>query len=414
MKARLGFVLKGYPRLSETFIAQEIANLEARGFLIDIVSLRHPTDKATHPVHSIIKAPVSYLPEYLHDEPGRVLRAWQKARLLPGYAKARAVFTRDLSRDATRNRVRRFGQAMVLAVEAPKEVTHFHAHFLHTPASVARYAAMMTGRSWSFSAHAKDIWTISDWEKAEKLPDALFGVTCTRAGADHLNSLGTPHAGPVQLMYHGIDLTRFVPPMTGARDGEPFRIVSVGRAVAKKGYEDLLSALLELPEDFDWRFEHIGGGPLLKGLRTRTEHGPAAARIVWRGASPQEEVIELLSRADLFVLASHNQADGDRDGIPNVLLEAMAMGVPVVASDAGAISELIQDGETGVLVPPGEAVAFAREVEALAHDGPRRAQLAAAGQRAVRASFDARRWADDLAKLFSERIPSAAPSEAVS
>jgi len=196
MKARLGFVLKGYPRLSETFIAQEIANLEERGFLIDIFSLRHPTDTSRHPVHEKIKAPVTYLPEYLHDEPSRVLRAWQKARSLPGYGAARAVFSRDLARDATRNRVRRFGQAMVLAAEAPREVTHFHAHFLHTPASVARYAAMMTGRQWSFSAHAKDIWTITDWEKEEKLADAAFGVTCTRAGADHLNASVPPNGVP--------------------------------------------------------------------------------------------------------------------------------------------------------------------------------------------------------------------------
>jgi len=408
MKARLGFVLKGYPRLSETFIAQEIANLEARGFLIDIFSLRHPTDTSRHPVHEQIKAPVTYLPEYLHDEPSRVLRAWQKARSLPGYAAARAVFSRDLARDATRNRVRRFGQAMVLAAEAPREVTHFHAHFLHTPASVARYAAMMTGRNWSFSAHAKDIWTIADWEKEEKLGDAAFGVTCTRAGADHLNALGTPQRGPVKMMIHGIDLTRFVPP-TDQQAADAFRIISVGRAVAKKGYDDLLTALEALPADLNWTFEHIGGGPLLKGLKARTQAGPHAARITWHGARPQEDVIDLLTRGDLFVLASHNQSDGDRDGIPNVLLEAMAMGLPVAANDAGAINELIKQGETGVLVPAGDVPAFTDAIAAFAHDPDRRAALAAQGQRAVRASFDARRWADELARYFATMVPEAAP-----
>jgi len=409
MKARLGFVLKGYPRLSETFIAQEIANLETRGFLIDIYSLRHPTDKSTHPVHDRIKANVNYLPEYLHDEPGRVLKAWQKVRALPGYAPARAIFSRDLSRDATRNRVRRFGQAIVLAAEAPKDVSHFHAHFLHTPASVARYAAMITGRQWSFSAHAKDIWTIEDWEKTEKLDDAFFGVTCTKAGADHLNGLGGPAQGPVRLMYHGIDLDRFNPPTEHTDGAQPFRIVSVGRAVAKKGYDDLIAALEALPDDLNWTFEHIGGGPLLKGLVSRTAQGPKAERFVWNGPRPQEDVIKLLERGDLFVLASQNQPDGDRDGIPNVLLEAMATGLPVVASDAGAIAELITDGATGRLVSAGDSPAFTEAIRTGARDAALRSNLAANGQRAVRASFDARRWADDLAGVFAEMIPDAAP-----
>ncbi len=409
MTARLGFVLKGYPRLSETFIAQEIANLEARGFLIDIFSLRHPTDKTTHPVHDAIKAPVSYLPEYLHDEPGRVLSSWRKVRGLPGYTAARAAFSRDLGREATRNRARRFGQAMVLAAEAPAEVTHFHAHFIHTPASVARYAAMISGRTWSFSAHAKDIWTTPDWEKAEKLDGAAFGVTCTAAGAAHLNALGTPKAGPTALIYHGIDLTKFAPPTESQHAPGVFRIVSVGRAVAKKGYDDLLKTLGDLPAEIPWTFEHIGGGPLLEGLEAQSAALPLAERLCWNGARPQQDVIALLAQADLFVLASHDQIDGDRDGIPNVLLEAMAMGVPVVASDAGAISELIEHDVTGLLVGAGDTHAFTEAITSLAQDPARRMHLADAGRRAVRASFDARRWADELAAHLGRVLPKASP-----
>ncbi len=408
MTARLGFVLKGYPRLSETFIAAEIANLEARGFAIDIYSLRHPTDTKTHPVHGKIKAAVTYLPEYLHDEPGRVLGAWQKARELPGYKAARAVFTRDLARDATRNRVRRFGQAMVLAAEAPKDVTHFHAHFLHTPSSVARYAAMMTGRGWSFSAHAKDIWTIADWEKAEKLADARFGVTCTRAGVDHLNALGTPQDGPVQLIYHGIDLERFNQQTDRTPAPGTIRLVSVGRAVAKKGYDGLIGSLEALPATPPWTFEHIGGGPLLNELKARAARTVHPERFLLRGARPQGDVIDLLAQGDIFLLTSENQPDGDRDGIPNVLLEAMAMGLPVVASDAGAIAELVTHDETGLLVPPGDRAGFAAAVARLMREGETRARLGAAGQKAVRARFDMRRWADELAQVFTERVPETA------
>ncbi len=409
MSARVGFILKGYPRLSETFIAQEIANLEARGLAIDIFSLRHPTDRVQHPVHDAIKAPVTYLPEHLHDEPRRVMGAWQKVRGLPGYAAARATFSHDLGRDATRNRVRRFGQAMVLAAEAHPDVTHFHAHFLHTPASVARYAAMITGRAWSFSAHAKDIWTIEDWEKAEKLDDALFGVTCTRAGADHLNSLGTPKAGPVALMYHGIDLARF--DLGAEHRGAPgvCRIISVGRAVPKKGYADLVEALGKISEDIAWSFEHIGGGPLLDDLKSQSASLSLAERFHWNGARAQEDVIDLLRNGDLFVLASQNQADGDRDGIPNVLVEAMAAGLPVIATDAGAIRELITHGETGYLVPPHDPNALTKAIEELVGDTALRKSLGEAGQRHVRASFDARRWADELQRFIVAHVPGVTP-----
>ena len=141
----VAFVLKGYPRLSESFIAQEIYGLEQRGLLIHIISLRHPTDKQRHPVHSKISAPVLYLPEYLHQEPMRVMAGWRFARQLPGYARAFSLWLRDLRRDMSRNRVRRFGQAMTLVREIGTNVAHLHAHFLHTPSSVTRYAAIMLG-----------------------------------------------------------------------------------------------------------------------------------------------------------------------------------------------------------------------------------------------------------------------------
>jgi hypothetical protein len=147
---RIAVVVKGYPRLSETFIAQELLALEQRGLVLDIFSLRHPTDPDIHPVHRRIAARATYLPEYLHQEPGRVLRAWRAARYLAGYAEARRVWLRDLRRDRSRNRVRRFGQACVLATELPAGTTRFYAHFLHTPASVARYAALMRRLPWWF------------------------------------------------------------------------------------------------------------------------------------------------------------------------------------------------------------------------------------------------------------------------
>ncbi|MHA1599448.1 MAG: colanic acid biosynthesis glycosyltransferase WcaL, partial [Alphaproteobacteria bacterium] len=230
----VAIVVKGYPRLSETFIAQEIYALQRRGLPLRLYSLRQPTETAVHPIHREIAAPVTYLPEYLHEHPVRVFTAWRRARQLPGYGAAWRVFRGDLARERSRNRIRRFGQACVLAAELPADVTRLYAHFLHTPASVARYAALLTGLPWCASAHAKDIWTTPDWEKREKLAAADWVTTCSGIARDHLAALA-PSADKVVLAYHGLDFARLPPPPLSrpARDGsdasDPVILLSVGR-----------------------------------------------------------------------------------------------------------------------------------------------------------------------------------------
>lgn len=390
MTGPVAFVLKGYPRLSETFIAQEIRALEELGLDIRIVSLRHPTDAATHPIHREIRAPVLYLPEYLYQEPRRVLRAWRAVRRLPGYRAGLRQWWRDLRRDRTPNRVRRFGQALVLAAEAPQTIGHVHAHFIHTPGSVARYAATIRGLPFSLSAHAKDIWTIPDWEKREKLADAAWAVTCTGNHRDHLDALAP---GKVTLAYHGLDLARFPPPdgRDGTPDGSdprhPVVILSVGRAVEKKGYDILLQALARLPARLHWRFIHVGGGALAASLRKQARDLHIADRVSFRGALPQEDVLALYRTADLFVLASRIAASGDRDGLPNVLMEAQSQGVACVASDTASIPELIADRETGRLVEPERPQALADVLAELIGDQDQRARLAEAGEHRVRTQF---------------------------
>jgi glycosyltransferase involved in cell wall biosynthesis len=401
----IGFVLKGYPRLSETFIAQEIAALERRGLAIRIVSLRCPTDKHRHPVHAEIAARIKYLPEYLYQEPRRVLRAWWQLRRNPGYRLARRAWLRDLRRDPTASRGRRFGQALVLAAECGAELGWLHAHFLHTPASVTRYAAMLCDLPFSISAHAKDIWTIPDWEKAEKLADCRWAVTCTAANRDHLAALAP--AGRVELVYHGLDLARFPAPSAhgdAGRDGRdpaaPVRLVSVGRAVAKKGYDDLLLALAALPAGLHWRFDHIGGGKLARKLARRAADLGLAGRVRWLGARPQQDVLAALRDADLFVLASRIADDGDRDGLPNVLMEAQSQGLCCLATRTAAIPELIEQGATGMLVPPADPPALAEALALLIRDPALRAMLGEAGQRRTRGSFGMTAGIDRLAAKF--------------
>src|SRR5262245_9248225 len=371
--ARVAVVLKGWPRLSETFIAQEIAGLEARGVALEIWSLRQPADQARHPVHDRVQGRVAYLPEYLKDDPRRVLAGWLKARRLPGYPAALAKFRADLRRDPSANRLRRWGQALVLAAELPPSVERLYAHFLHTPASVTRYAAALRGLPWSVSAHAKDIWTSRDWDIAGKLGDCHWLVTCTAMGLRRLKELA-PKPERLQLVYHGLDLAHLpAPPLARPRrDGsdahDPVVILSIGRKVEKKGYDDLLEALARLPSDLNWRFEHVGGGALGDQLRQQAHRLGIAARCKWFGARAQPDVFAAYARADLFVLAAKKAADGDQDGLPNVLMEAAQQGLALVSTRAGAIAEFVSDGDNGLLVDEAAPAELARAIEGLARD----------------------------------------------
>ena len=412
-RGTLAVVVKGYPRLSETFIAQELRSLEARGYHLEIVSLRRPTDRHLHPVHREIVAPVTYLPEYLHDAPIRVLRAWWKVRRLPGYAAARRQFLADLRRDLSRNRIRRLGQAFVLAAHMKEHphLTAIYAHFLHTPSSVAHYAAVITGRPWACSAHAKDIWTTPDWEIREKLGAMRWLSTCTASGARRLRALA-PDAGRVHLTYHGLDLDRFPPPQrVTPRTDKPVTILSVGRLVPKKGYDVLLRAFSMLDQGLDWRFVHIGGGTLATSMRALSESLGLSGRVEWRGAQPQETVLAAYRDADLFVLASRIADDGDRDGLPNVIVEAQSQALPVVATDVSAIPELIEDGHNGVLVSPDDPAALADALTRLILDPVLRIDMGRAGDTIVRSRFDHAASIGHLVTLLDSLLVDPQPTE---
>ncbi|MEI4471236.1 glycosyltransferase family 4 protein [Frigidibacter sp. MR17.24] len=402
---RLVVVLKGYPRLSETFIAQELLGLERAGLRLELVSLRHPTDKKRHPVHDEIRAPVRYLPEYLHDAPGRVARALLAALPRPGFWRALPGLAADLARDPTRNRLRRFGQALVMAAEMPPGPALIHAHFAHTPASVARYAAAILGRGYSISAHAKDIWTTPDRELADKLRGARWTVTCTRSGAEHLAALAP--GARVTLAYHGLDLSRFPPAdrPPARRDGgdaaDPVRLLTVGRAVPKKGFDVLLAALARLPEGLAWRLVHVGGGGELAALKAEAARLGIDGRIDWKGALSQVEVLAEYRAADAFVLASRQTGDGDRDGLPNVIVEAASQGLACIGTELSGIPEFIRDDVTGLLVAPEDAGALAAALAKVICDPGARDRLGAAASARVRAEFDMAPGIRQLTEMFT-------------
>ena len=414
MNPDIAIVLKGYPRLSETFIAQEIRALELKGFKLCLFSLRRPTDPTSHPIHAEIEAPVFYLPEYVKDDIPRVIRAWWRVRKQPGYPCAFRQLLKDFKRDFTINRLRRFGQALVLANDMPDSVDHYYSHFMHTPASVTYYASIINAKPWSISAHAKDIWTIEDWEKREKIASSNWVVTCTSANAEHLSGLADD-SSKVSLLYHGLDFNRFSekpllsstrPPTTrdGGDSSDPIQLISVGRAVNKKGYDYLLSALAALPESLHWHFSHIGGGELFEQLRKMAIELGLESRISWLGAMPQTEVLALYRSADMFVLPSRISDNGDRDGLPNVLMEAQSQRLACLSTDISGIPELIEHQQTGWLVPQKDSQALSAALEKLMSEPELRDKLAAAGLERVHTHFSLERGIDQLVSLLSVTV----------
>jgi glycosyltransferase involved in cell wall biosynthesis len=345
-------VVKGFPRISETFITRELEALQDRGVRYSLASLRQPANDAGTVSHRVL-ADVNYLPEYLHKDPMRILSSVRRARGRAGFANAWRLFWADLKRDPTRNRWRRFGQACVLAAELPEEVRHLHAHFIHTPASVARYAAAIRGLSFSISAHAKDVWTTPDWDLQSKLAEAAFVCTCNDAAAERLASICHEH--PPKRWPHLVIAGHAMPAQ--GNGGEPIRLLTVARAVPKKGLDLLIKALAQLPPEPAWTWTHIGGGPGLEDLKTNLRAHPCASRMSLLGARPHEDVMTALAAHDVFVMTPVVASDGDRDGRPNALIEAMSAGLACLSTPAGGVAELLKAGDGLIVDARIEAVA---------------------------------------------------------
>jgi glycosyltransferase involved in cell wall biosynthesis len=241
-------------------------------------------------------------------------------------------------------------------------------------------------------------------------------VTCTEHGRHHLADLA-PRPDRVALSYHGLDLVRFPPVLrrpTGADGGDharPVTMLSVGRAVEKKGYDDLLAALALLPAGLAWRLVHIGGGALAEKLKREAAQLGLAGHIEWRGAQPQPAVLAAYREADLFVLAAKVARDGDRDGLPNVLIEAQSQGLACVTTRLPGIAELIEDNQSGILVPPAEPRALAAALERLIRTPALRQRLGEAGEARVRGHFDMNSSIELLVECFGLPQPRSAAAD---
>ena len=370
-------LVKRFPRLSETFILNEFLQLRRDGLPVELVAIMDPHERHSQPEALALVGEVTYLQTgRLRDELPAAVRT---ARRHPwGTLRAAGWTLTRHTRAAARNLV----HALVLLDRlADGPPAHLHAHFLHSPAALAYIAAKVNGQPYSLTGHAKDIYTTLPRNVRMRCARARFVTTCTEANRTHLVvELGLP-PDLVHVCRHGIDTARFALP---TRTPQPGRILTVGRLVPKKGFDVLIRACGELTRrGYAVELVILGGGDLKDELIEASLHEDIADRVHLLGARPQQEVIDQLGTAQLFALAPRVLPDGDRDGVPNVLLEAMAAGLPVVSTAVSGIPEVITDGVTGRLVPPDRADLLADVLAELLGDAQLRARLGEAARHQV-------------------------------
>ena len=406
----LGMVLKGYPRISETFISNEILLLERLGFNIHLISMRRGRENFTHESVRRIRARVDYLPETLLAPLPKFLfhnlqLAAQRPRL---YAAALKTALRRFRRTRKSATIKHLFQAGVLVHQflPTSDIIHLHAHFAHSPTSVAMFAGQLSGLDFSFTAHAKDIYTTNPAQLREKISLAKFVVTCTEYNKQHLLSLcdGLPVA--IHRIYHGIDTGLF----TEEYDEKPaplppYEILTVARMIAKKGLPTIYNALKILSDQgIDFRHTLIGDGEDREAVSSLIEDLGLAkvARVI--GTQPHDVVLDHYRRAAVFVLGCEIASNGDRDGIPNVCLESMAMGVPVTTTDVSAIPELIENEKTGLLVPARQPEQLAQAMLRMLTDQDLRKRIIPAARKRIRQEFDNKMHIKKLADIYSREI----------
>ena len=394
-KPVIGYLLKTFPKLSETFILNEILELERQGLNLHIFSLRRPSDRRQHPALSQLQAPVTYipslLPEWHHDEETQLIKnqvAWGQRD--PNQLMAALQFYCD--RPESR-RFNEFLQGCYLATELERlGIEHLHVHFANIPTATAEIAQHLSGVPFSITAHAKDIYLTEPAALDRRLRSAEFVLTCTDFNRRYLNTISTSDT-PIHLSYHGIDLSRFTrhpdvaaPPSPPS--ARPLQLLSVGRFCEKKGFAYLLEACQQLQiAEVNFHCNLVGYGPLQAALEAQIQALELTERVTLVGQLTQDQVIEQYGQADVFVLPCLVTDDGDRDGIPNVLLEAMALGVPVVSTAISGITELVQSGQNGLLIPEKDVAALTAALLQLEQDTALRQRLGQAGSRTVHQNF---------------------------
>jgi glycosyltransferase involved in cell wall biosynthesis len=378
------YVLKRYPRLSETFVVRELLGVEAERVVVGIDSLMPAEEGPRHPEVSRVRGTVRYLPPKPRPTDGAMLMLQAHLLLRHPYRWFGEVIPVLRKGDSPRKeRWRRFLHAGLVADRARRDgFDRIHAHFATAASEVAVIAGKLAGIPVSVTAHAKDIFqqdnSVHVASRLQRVDDV---VTISSFNQAHLQSLL-----PGRTIHHvpnGVNLG----PAHGGTHGGP--LLCVSRLVKKKGIDTLLEAVALLAADRpDLRLEVVGSGPLAESLKELAQRLKISDRVTFFGALPSTAVDAAYERCAVVVLPCRITQDGDRDGLPTVLVEALARSVPVISTSVVGIPELVRHGETGLLVEPDDPVALAAAIDKLTSDPALAHDLGSHGRQLVAASYD--------------------------
>lgn len=400
-KAKLGYIVSTWPRLSQTFVLTEVLALERRGIPLQVFSIKEPGNEPVHGEMQLVKAKATYLS--LDKNRDRLLRG-----NLATFVRHPLRYLRTLSRALLLHPrwsfLQSFLQAGYLAdLLCAGEITHLHAHFATAPTSVAMFAHHLTGLPYTFTAHAKDIYfDVKPKLLRAKIQHARAVVTVSEYNRKYLaGMIPAKEEQKVRCVYNGMDLSRYGSGAENVEKPTVPSILAVARLIEKKGIGDLIEACHILRKrGRSFRLEIIGKGPLRNALKIQVHFLNMQNLVRFRGALPQEKVREAYGQAAIFALPCVISEDGDRDGIPTVLLEAMVYGVPVVSTSVSGIPELVDSGRNGILVEPRNPEMLADVLDRLLSDEVLRKQLGAAAREKVVSKFSVERSVSELLKLF--------------
>ena len=391
---RVGYIVKRYPCYSETFIVNEILAHEAAGLDIEIFSLRPTVDSHFQNIISQVRAPVHFLKGYKILPGVNLWKRIEKASKIIPQIWSKLAYSQGED-------VHNVYQALQIACTVHlRGITHLHSHFATSSTNVARLASYFAGISYTFTTHAKDIFhqDVEHDDLERKLRDATSAIAISDYNLNHLCQTYNAAAGKVQRIYNGLDLQRF--PFRSPEKRPP-QIVSVGRLVEKKGFSTLLEACALLAKrGCQFSCQIIGQGGLEAELHSRIEQLHLTNFVKLVGPQPQNKIIELIQQGAVFVAPCMIGSDGNRDGLPTVLLEAMALGTPCISTNVTGIPEAIEDRETGLLIPQLDPISLAAAIEVLLTNPNLRVRLAIKARKLIVEKFDVHRNSADIRQVF--------------
>jgi colanic acid/amylovoran biosynthesis glycosyltransferase len=411
---RVGYVLKRFPRLSETFILNEMLELERQGAEIEVFSLFKPPAEEKHALLSELKAKVTYLPttqslDQITVKRGDALEASERLPLMDLIGSGE--FGAEMPGKSALEKTAIIYKATTVALLAKEfNLHHLHAHFGSDAATVALLASRLSGLPYSYTAHAKDIYHTYNDEVTDsrmrraKISEAAFVATVSEFNRNHLVGIaGKANGSRIYRLYNGIDLGRFT---VQKAERDPSTILAVGRLVEKKGFIHLVEACRLLATNaVEFRCDIIGDGPLQETLQQQIEASGLQGKVRLLGPRKQEELIGLMQTATMMALPCIVTETGDRDGLPTVLLEALASGLPCISTTVSGVPEIINDGDCGLLTEPGSAEQLADAIETLLAHPARRKRFAEQGRAKAERDFSLNNNVAVLRGLFEQSQP---------